>query len=86
MSETTDPELCSLITNVSNPPKNFDFPEAEQLFRFTWFEKFPWVYHSWWEDRTFSLPCVLFGRKYVGKSLQKTISKLTNSIKNIQKT
>ena len=27
MSDTTDPELCSLITNVYKPPKNFDFPD-----------------------------------------------------------
>ena len=32
-----------------------------------------------------SLPCVLFGDKNVGKPLQKTISKLANSSKNIQK-
>ena len=25
MSDTADPELCSLITNVYKPPKNFDF-------------------------------------------------------------
>ena len=29
MSDTIDPELCSLITNVCKPPQNFDFPEAE---------------------------------------------------------
>ena len=30
MSETTDLELCSLITNVCKPLKNFNFPETEQ--------------------------------------------------------
>ena len=51
MSDTTDSELCCLITNVCKPPKNFDFPETGQPFRFAWFEEFPWVY-SRWEDRT----------------------------------
>ena len=51
MSDTTDSELCCLITSVCKPPKNFDFPETEQPFRFAWFEEFPWVY-SRWEDRT----------------------------------
>ena len=37
MSDTTDPELFSLITNVCKPPKSFDFAEAEQPFRFVWF-------------------------------------------------
>ena len=53
MSDTIDPELCSLITNVCKPPQNFDFPEAEQPLRFVWFEEFPWVCYSWWEDRTY---------------------------------
>ena len=30
MPDTTDPELCFLITNVCKPPTNFDFPENEQ--------------------------------------------------------
>ena len=33
MSDKTDPELCSLITNVCKPPKGFDFPGAEQPCR-----------------------------------------------------
>ena len=37
MSDATDPELCSLITNVCKPPKGFDLTEAEQPFRFVWF-------------------------------------------------
>ena len=32
--ETTDTELCFLITYMCKPPKNFDFPKNEQLFRF----------------------------------------------------
>ena len=86
MSDKTDLELCSFITNVCKPPKNFCFPEAEQPFRFDWFEEFLWLCYSFWEDRTYCLPCVLFGHKNVGKSLQKVISKLVNSSKNIQKT
>ena len=34
MSDISDAELYSLITNVYKPPKNFDFPETEQSFRF----------------------------------------------------
>ena len=40
MSNTTDPEVLSLITNVCKPPKCFDFPETEQPYRFVWFEEF----------------------------------------------
>ena len=69
MSNTTDPELCCLITNVCKPPPNFDFVEIEQQFMFVWFEEFPWVCYSCSEDRTYCLPCVLFGHKNVGKSL-----------------
>ena len=28
MSDTIDPELCSLITNMCKPPKNFYVPET----------------------------------------------------------
>ena len=41
MSNTTDPEECSLITNVCKPPKSFDFPEIWQPFMFVWFEECP---------------------------------------------
>ena len=47
MSDTTDPEKCSPITKLCKPSKNFDSPEAEQLFMFVWFEEFPWVCYSW---------------------------------------
>ena len=40
MSDTADLELCSLITNVYKPPKNFDFPKIDQRFRCVWFEMF----------------------------------------------
>ena len=29
MSDTTDPEVLSLITNMCKPPINFDFPKAD---------------------------------------------------------
>ena len=85
MSDTTDPELCSLITNVCKPPKSFDFLETEQPFRFVWQEEFPWVCYSWWEDRTYCLPCVLFGHKNVEKSLRKIMSTIAYDSKKIQK-
>ena len=50
MSNTNDPELCSLITNACKPPKNFDFPETVQLFKFVWFEEYPWICYSRWEE------------------------------------
>ena len=69
--KTTNPELVSLITNVCKPPKNFDFPVIVQHFIYVWFEEFPWVCYSCWEDRTYCLSCVLFGYKNGTKSLQK---------------
>ena len=84
MLKTTDPELSSVITNVCKPPKNFYFPEIAQPVMFVWFEEFPWVCYSCWEDRFYCLHCVLFGFKNVEKSLQQTISNMENS-KNIQK-
>ena len=48
MSDSTDPEMCSLITNVYKPSKDFNFPEAEEPFTFVWFEEFPWVCCYWW--------------------------------------
>ena len=86
MSNTTSPELCYLKTNVCKPPKNFDFSEIVQPFRFVWFEECPWVCYTRWEDKTYCLPCALFGYKNVGKSFKKTISNMENSSKNIQKT
>ena len=82
---STDPELCSFITNVCKPLKNLDFPGIAQPFRLVWFEEFPWVCHSSGEDRTYYLSGVLFSYKNVGKSLQKTISNMENSSKNIEK-
>ena len=43
LSDISDNELYSLITNVYKPPKHFDFPETERSFRF---EEFPWVCYS----------------------------------------
>ena len=83
---STDPGLCFLITNVCKPPKHFDFPEITQPFRFVWFEEFPLVCYSRWEDKSYCMPCILFGYENVGKSLQKTISNKEDSRKNINKT
>ena len=52
MSDTTDPELCSFITNVCKPPQNFDFLETDQSFRLLWFEEFAWLCYSWWQGGT----------------------------------
>ena len=60
MSDTTEHELRSLITNMSKSPKSFDISEIEQPFRFAWFEEFPWLCYYWWEDRAYCLSCVLF--------------------------
>ena len=68
MSEISDAELYSLITNVYKPPKNFGFPKTERSFRFVWFEEFTWVCYFRWEDGAYCLPCVLFGHKVVGSS------------------
>ena len=54
-------------------------------FRFVWFEEFSWVCYCWWEDRTYCASFALFNYKNEGKSLQKTISKMENSSKNIRK-
>ena len=85
MSNTTDPELCSLTTNVCKPHKNFHFPGTAQHFMFVWFEEFPWVCYSCWKEIIYCLSCVLFGCKNKGKVLQKNISNMENN-KNIQKT
>ena len=41
MSDISDPELYSAITNVSKPPKKFDLPKTEKSFKFVLFEEFP---------------------------------------------
>ena len=65
MSDISDAEFYCLITKVYKPPKNFDFPETERSFLFVWFEEFPWVYYSRWEDGAYCLPCILFGHEVV---------------------
>ena len=84
--KTINPELVSLITNVCKLPKNFDFPVIAQHFIFVWFEEFPWVCYSCWEDRTYCLSCVLFGYKNGTKPLQKPYQrrKTVNSFKKHQ--
>ena len=65
MSNTTDPEMRSLIISMCKLTKTFDFPETVS------FEQFPWVCYSCWEDRTYCLPSVLFGYKNVGNPYKK---------------
>ena len=48
MPDTTNSELCSLITNVCKPPEIFDFQEIEQPFMLVWFQEFPWVCYLLW--------------------------------------
>ena len=68
MSDISDAESYSLITNMYKPPKNFYFPETDRSFRFVWLEEFPWVCYSRREDDAYCLLCVLFGHKVVGSS------------------
>ena len=77
LSDISDTELCYLITIVYRPPKNFEFPETERSFRLVWFEEFPWVCHSRWEDGVYCLPCVLFDHKVVGSSSLENLYKKT---------
>ena len=87
MSDISDNELHSLMTNVYKPPKNFDIPENERSFRFAWFQEFQWVCYSRWEDGAYCLPCVLFGYKVVGSSsLENLYMNMANGSKNVQKT
>ena len=70
---------------LCKPPKNFDFLEAEQVFRYFWFEEFPWGSYSLWEDRT--IACLVFYSVVkMWESLQKKPYSSKNSGKNIQKT
>ena len=46
LSDTSDTEFYPLLTNMYKPPKNFDFLEIEQSFRFVRFEEFPSVCYS----------------------------------------
>ena len=43
LSDISDSDLCSLITDVYKPPKHSEFPETEQPFRFVRFDEFPRV-------------------------------------------
>ena len=90
MSDMSDAEFYSLITNVYKPPKNFDFPETEWSFRFVWFEEFTWVCYSRWEDGAYCLLCVLFGHKVAESSslenlYRKPCRKWSTTIKTFKK-
>ena len=62
-SDLKDPQLYFLIKNIYKPHKTFDFPETDRHFRFVWFQEFPWLCYSRWEDGAHCLYCVLFGHK-----------------------
>ena len=49
-SDLADPQLYFLIKNVCKPHKTFDFPKTDHHFRFVWFQEFPWLCYSRWED------------------------------------
>ena len=67
MSDTNALQLYSFIIHVWKSPKNFHFTEAEQPLGLFGLKSF----HGFviWEDRTYYLPCVLFGNKNKGKYL-----------------
>ena len=76
MSNTRDPELCSIITNVCKPPKHFDFPEKLSsplgLFGLKSFHGFVILVGR-------CLSCVLFGHENVGwQTVAKTFKKHKN--------
>ena len=81
MSDTADPELCSLIISAKTTSK-FRLASPLGLFCLKSFHGF--VFR--WEDRMYCLPCALFCHKNVGKSIQKTTTNKANCSKNIQKT
>ena len=89
LSDISDTVLNSLISNVYKLQKNFDYIKTERSFRFVWFEEFPWVCYSWWEDGAYCLPCVLFCHKFVRSSIldvlyKKFVSIMANSSQNIK--
>ena len=60
---------CILLLPVcANHPKILTSEKTKQSFRSVWFEEFPWVCYSLWEDGVYFLRCVLFGHKSVRKS------------------
>ena len=58
MSDITNPELCSLVTNLCKPTKNFDFQEAGQPLK-SFYEFVILV------GKNYCLPCVFFSHKNV---------------------
>ena len=70
------------------PPQNFDFWKTELSFKFAWFECFHMglLFLTWWENGTYCLSFVLFGHENRSSEfLQKAISNMVDSYKNIQK-
>ena len=77
MSDVRVPEVYSGITNICKRPKNFDFPETVQSFRFVGLKSFHGFIIL---DGTMGSPClpwVLFGHKNVGSSSLENLYKKT---------
>ena len=72
-SDLADPQLYFLIKNLYKPHKTFDFPETDRHFRFVWFQEFPWLCYSRWEDGAYCLYYVLFGQKSTSYSRMKNL-------------
>ncbi len=75
------PDICTLITNVFRPHKNYVFPRLSEknkrTFKYEWLDLFPWLCYSALEDGAYCLSCVLFGHRFPGKSSR--ITRLVSS-------
>ena len=67
-SDLTEPQLYFLINNVYKTNKTFYFSETDQHFVFVWFQKFPWLCYSCWNDGAYYLYCVLSSHKSTSNS------------------
>ena len=78
-------KVCQMnLFTSTNYSKILTFKKLIGLLGFRWFDEFPWVCYSQWEDGAYYVPCALF---YSEKSLQKTTSNMAaNNNKNTQKT
>ena len=82
--------ILTSITNNCKPPQNLDFPETELSVRFICFGKFLWVCYFCSMGGWNILPVLCFTWSYKWKFqpgifLQKTISNMAGSCKNIKK-
>ena len=79
------PDICTLITNVFRPHKNYVFPRLSEknkrTFKYEWLDLFPYslslLCYSALEDDAYCLSCVLFGHRFPGKSSR--ITRLVSS-------